>query len=101
MDRIKEVDRVKEVERVKEVKEVKEVREVKEVDRVGDDVQVTTRIRRESSRPARYRDSGRLRRDMWTEVTKDLVSKEAIEAVGYDYEETSGFFYVIERLRYV
>jgi len=38
---------------------------------------------------------------MWTEITKDLVIKEAIERLGYDYEETEFFFYVMEYLRYV
>ncbi|TID23348.1 hypothetical protein E6O75_ATG02984 [Venturia nashicola] len=38
--------------------------------------------------------------DMWTEVTKDLVIKEAIEHMGYDYEETEFFFYVMEYLKY-
>lgn len=41
------------------------------------------------------------KKEMWTEVTKDLVSKEAIEESGYDYEETEFFFYVIDYLRYV
>ena len=40
-------------------------------------------------------------KDMWTEITKDLVIKEAIEQLGYDYEETDYFFYVMEYLRYV
>ena len=40
-------------------------------------------------------------RDMWTEVTKDLVIKEAVEALGYEYEETEKFFYVMEYLKYV
>jgi hypothetical protein len=39
--------------------------------------------------------------DMWTEVTKDLVLEEAIKHMGYDYEETEGFFYVMQYLRYV
>ena len=39
--------------------------------------------------------------NMWTEVTKDLVIKEAIEGYGYDFEETEFFFYVMEYLRYV
>jgi hypothetical protein len=39
--------------------------------------------------------------DMWTEITKDLVLKEAIEQVGYDYEETDFFYYVMEYLKYV
>lgn len=40
-------------------------------------------------------------KDMWTEITKDLVIKEAIDSMGYDYEETDYFFYVMEYLRYV
>ncbi len=39
--------------------------------------------------------------NMWTEITKDLVVKEAIEELGYDFEETEFFYYVIEYLRYV
>lgn len=39
--------------------------------------------------------------NMWTEITKDLVVKEAIEEMGYDFEETEFFFYVIQYLRYV
>lgn len=39
--------------------------------------------------------------DMWTEITKDLVIKEAIDVMGYDYEETDYFFYVMDYLRYV
>ncbi|KAL9084390.1 MAG: hypothetical protein Q9165_008104 [Trypethelium subeluteriae] len=39
-------------------------------------------------------------KDMWTEITKDLVIKEAIEEMGYDYEETDPFFYVMEYLKY-
>ena len=38
---------------------------------------------------------------MWTEITKDLVVKEAITGCGYDFEETELFFYVMEYLRYV
>lgn len=38
---------------------------------------------------------------MWTEITKDLVCKEAIDEAGYDYEETEFFFYVMVYLRYV
>ncbi|KAI1246547.1 hypothetical protein MGN70_013447 [Eutypa lata] len=52
---------------------------------------------RESSRaPPPKRTS----REMWTEITKDLVVREAIEQSGYDYEETEYFFYVMEYLRY-
>lgn len=38
---------------------------------------------------------------LWTEITKDLVVKEAIEEMGYEYEETDDFYYIIEYLRYV
>jgi hypothetical protein len=38
---------------------------------------------------------------MWTEVTKDLVIREAIDQMGYDCEETDEFFYVMEYLKYV
>ncbi|KAI5867453.1 hypothetical protein GGS23DRAFT_178577 [Durotheca rogersii] len=43
----------------------------------------------------------RKRNDMWTEITKDLVVREAIEKLGYEYEETDWFFYVMQYLRYV
>ena len=52
---------------------------------------------RESSRPA----TKRKEKEMWTEITKDLVCREAIEKHGYNYEETDDFFYVMEYLRYV
>lgn len=38
--------------------------------------------------------------DLWTEITKDLVVREAIEELGYDFEETEYFFYVIQYLGY-
>ncbi|DAA75334.1 TPA_exp: Conserved glutamic acid rich protein [Trichophyton benhamiae CBS 112371] len=38
--------------------------------------------------------------ELWTEITKDLVVKEAIEEAGYDYEETADFFYVFSYLEY-
>jgi hypothetical protein len=40
-------------------------------------------------------------RDMWTEITKDLVCREAIEQMGYSYEETKWFFYIMDYLQYV
>ena len=39
--------------------------------------------------------------DLWTEITKDLVTKEAIIEMGYDFEETDYFFYIIQYLAYV
>lgn len=61
---------------------------------------------KEQSRDIDRRDAGRRfvaeKEDvMWTEITKDLVIKEAIEEMGYDYEETEFFFYVMVYLRYV
>ena len=41
------------------------------------------------------------RSEMWTEITKDLVCREAIDQMGYEFEETEFFFYIIEYLRYV
>jgi hypothetical protein len=38
---------------------------------------------------------------MWTEITKDLVIKDAIVECGYDYEVTEFFYYIMEYLRYV
>ncbi|KAH7081397.1 hypothetical protein BKA63DRAFT_561942 [Paraphoma chrysanthemicola] len=40
------------------------------------------------------------KKDMWTEVTKDLVIREAIDQMGYSCEETDDFFYIMEYLRY-
>lgn len=38
---------------------------------------------------------------LWTEVTKDLVVREAIERAGYEYEETEFFYYIFDYLQYV
>ncbi|KAI1436982.1 hypothetical protein GGR50DRAFT_692704 [Xylaria sp. CBS 124048] len=40
------------------------------------------------------------REGMWTEITRDLVTREAIERIGYDYEETEYFFYIMHYLQY-
>ncbi|KAK5663171.1 hypothetical protein OQA88_6588 [Cercophora sp. LCS_1] len=40
------------------------------------------------------------RSEMWTEITKDLVIRESIEELGYEYEETEYFFYIMSYLRY-
>lgn len=36
--------------------------------------------------------------ELWTEVTKDLVTRDAIEEMGYPYEETEFYFYIFEYL---
>lgn len=40
-------------------------------------------------------------KEMWTEVSKDLVSREAIETMGYSYEETTTAFYIMDYLHSV
>lgn len=39
------------------------------------------------------------RDDRWTEVTKSLVVREAIERLGYEYEETRLFYYIFAYLK--
>lgn len=39
-------------------------------------------------------------RSLWTEITKDLVSREVLEAAGENFEETEHFFYVMRYLTY-
>jgi hypothetical protein len=36
--------------------------------------------------------------ELWTEITKDLVAREAIEELGYQFDETDFFYYVFEFL---
>jgi hypothetical protein len=36
--------------------------------------------------------------ELWTEITKDLITREAIEELGYPYEETDFFYYIFEYL---
>ena len=38
---------------------------------------------------------------LWTEITKDLVVKEAISQAGYEFEETDDFYYIMSYLKYV
>lgn len=38
---------------------------------------------------------------MWTEITKDLVTEDAIKHMGYDFEETEFFYYIMSYLKYV
>jgi len=58
---------------------------------------------RESREPGWRRDRGVRRsrglgNELWTEITKDLITKEAIEEMGLPYEETDFFFYIFEYL---
>lgn len=38
---------------------------------------------------------------LWTEITKDLVVKEAIERMGFEYEETVTSYFIFSYLQYV
>lgn len=38
---------------------------------------------------------------LWTEITKDLVVKEAIRDMGYEYEETDEYYYIFKYMSYV
>lgn len=38
------------------------------------------------------------RDERWTEITKDLVVREAIERLGYEFEETRTFYYIFSYL---
>ncbi|KAH6694154.1 hypothetical protein F5X68DRAFT_49344 [Plectosphaerella plurivora] len=40
------------------------------------------------------------RDEMWTEITKDLVCREALMECRYEFEETAEFFYVMKYLKY-
>ncbi|RMJ26248.1 hypothetical protein PHISP_02880 [Aspergillus sp. HF37] len=49
----------------------------------------------------RYVGAKERRERLWTEITKDLVVREAIERAGYEFEETDLFYYIFEYLQYV
>lgn len=39
--------------------------------------------------------------ERWTEITKDLVVREAIERLGYEFEETTLFYYIFSFMKQV
>lgn len=43
----------------------------------------------------------RRKEEVWTEITKDLVEREALERLRYTFEDSEFFFYVMEYLSYV
>ncbi|TVY47862.1 hypothetical protein LOCC1_G001976 [Lachnellula occidentalis] len=72
------------------------------LDRAASDIDQDTEAIEESSdqrisipRPLKGRNG-----DKWTEITKDIVSREAIEEMGYDFEETASNFYITQTLGY-
>ncbi|KAF3919500.1 hypothetical protein ABW20_dc0100790 [Dactylellina cionopaga] len=50
-------------------------------------------VRRSSKHPEKT-----AKGELWTEITKDLVSAESLEEFGYNYEETDNFVYVFDYL---
>ncbi|KAF6805380.1 hypothetical protein CSOJ01_09526 [Colletotrichum sojae] len=58
-----------------------------------------TEIDIEKTKERRGRPSQK-RNEMWTEITKDLVLRDAIIERGYDFEETEYFFYIMQYLKY-
>ncbi len=77
------------------------VRRSKFIPERSDTTDVEIYDRREERPPRRYVAERDRFSDMWTEITKDLVVREAIEAMGYEFDETEFFFYVMDYLRYV
>lgn len=51
--------------------------------------------------PVRYEAREPRKDRLWTEITKDLVSEEAIREKGYEWEETEQSWFVMQHLRYV
>ncbi|KAF1816736.1 hypothetical protein P152DRAFT_470721 [Eremomyces bilateralis CBS 781.70] len=70
------------------------------VDRELDHISIREREIEERHLPHPPPTPSRRTKDMWTEVTKDLVLKEAILESGYQFDETEDFFYIMEYLRY-
>lgn len=50
------------------------------------------------TRPKLSKGSKGQRDERWTEITKDLVVREAIEQLGYEFEETRMFYYIFSYL---
>ncbi|KKY22674.1 hypothetical protein UCRPC4_g03176 [Phaeomoniella chlamydospora] len=48
----------------------------------------------------RYVGMKNARDGLWTEITKDLVVREALEQCNFEFEETDDFYYVIAYLKY-
>ncbi|KAJ5573680.1 uncharacterized protein N7459_008107 [Penicillium hispanicum] len=69
--------------------------EVAPKDASEDEVEV---IEEEHEGHARPQVSKERRDERWTEITKDLVVREAIEHIGYEFEETRMYYYIFSYL---
>lgn len=112
-------ERERERDRVSERSERIEIRDEPRRDSSGLEIEISSRSRRQGGGTSYEREYERVEEtsnqqvgfprappkqrvgDLWTEITKDLVVREAIEEMGYDFEETEYFYYIIQYLRYV
>lgn len=99
----KEIEiREREREREKEIRDLEREREIiiRERER-REEVDSFPDTKEEVHVHKRYTDGRRKREKLWTEISKDLVVREALERAGYEFDETENFYYVFEYLRYV
>lgn len=85
---------------VKEEREIVRIKEAAPPRRIREEMNINIDLGMNEQRmiPAQPKQKPK---ELWTEVTKDLVSKEAIEKLGYEFEETEDFYYVMDCLQYV
>ncbi|KAM3501340.1 hypothetical protein MY10362_005629 [Beauveria mimosiformis] len=62
---------------------------------VDRDTEIDIEQRRTRRHRSRSRPKAVAPRDTWTEVSRSLVSREAIERLGYPYEESKHYFYIM------
>ncbi|PVH86392.1 hypothetical protein DL98DRAFT_13495 [Cadophora sp. DSE1049] len=111
-------ERERERERISDRTERVEIRDEPRRETSGLEIEISSRSRRQGGGGSYEREYERIEEtsnqqvgfprappkqrvgDLWTEITKDLVVREAIEEMGYDFEETEFFYYVIQYLRY-
>lgn len=60
-----------------------------------------TMVAPDNREPRRYEKQRDPTEGKWTEITRDLVSEEAIKERGYEFEASRDNFYVMKYLRYV
>lgn len=96
----KEIE-IRERERDKEIRDLELEREIIIRERERKEIDSLPEAREEVRVHKRYTDTRRKRDKLWTEISKDLVVREALERAGYEFDETENFYYVFEYLRYV
>lgn len=93
---------IRERERDKEIRDLELEREIiiRERER-REEIESIPETKEEVRVHKRYTDPRRKRDKLWTEISKDLVVREALERGGYEFDETENFYYIFEYLRYV